>query len=389
MINNKQVYPDKNYYDITISNLNTSTTIPPILYFNESRAKPFIDRPEDYYLSIIRFSVDTGQTLPVFIPEIQPNQPNKNLTIYSVSLEAHGFSFQKYVEWTPQNLVAEIPASPSATNYVQDNTTGYYYCFQIQFFVNLVNIAFSEAWELLSNEADITGSHPPVIVYDTQNKIFVLYCDEYWYSNTPPPSLNSPIKIYMNPAMYQLFGSLPITINSISGRDSSGVQKGLNFQIQTDSFGGASIVPFPFSSSTPYQAIQVVQERSSISIWTPCTAIVFTSTTLPIVSNQVSAPLIFFDGRTIQPSNNSNIAPIITDIVSDDGTYTPYLKYDPSAQYRLVSLNGTSPLNNFDLSVFWRDRYGTLNPLRLPSGGSCTLKILFERKDSYFNKQNL
>ena len=217
------------------------------------------------------------------------------------------------------------------------------------------------------------------------HKIKPLFYIEEYYSTDPSISA-IPIKIFMNPAMYNLFGSLPVTINSITGRDATGVPKGLNFQIQPDNFGGASYVPFPPASGPLYTAIQVVQERSSISLWTPVTAIVFTSTTLPVVANLVSAPLIFFDGRTLQPSNNSNIAPIITDIVSDDGTYTPYLKYDPSAQYRLISLVGNTPLNNFDLSVYWRDRYGVLNPLRLPSGGSCTLKILFERKDSVTKK---
>jgi hypothetical protein len=79
--------PDKIYYDIQITNIENSTTAPPVLYFNESRNTPFINVPEDYYMSIIRFTLDTP-TLPIFIPTIQtsslnPSQ-NPNQTIYSL-----------------------------------------------------------------------------------------------------------------------------------------------------------------------------------------------------------------------------------------------------------------------------------------------------------------
>ena len=78
--------PDQIYFDITVSNLQSTITEPPIFYFNEQRTSPFVMNPEEYYLSILRFTVETG-TLPVFIPSIQPNQADPNLTIYSLSLE--------------------------------------------------------------------------------------------------------------------------------------------------------------------------------------------------------------------------------------------------------------------------------------------------------------
>ena len=383
---NQKIYPDKNYYDITISNLDSGTTIPPLLYFNESRTQPFIDKPEDYYLSIIRFSIDTGTILPVFIPEIQRNQPDINLTVYSVSLQYTDpflgpLSVQTFIEWRPQNLVSPLPPAPNENIYgIQYNGAGYYDCFQYQFFLNLVNEAFQTCFDDLNALVDLSPltTHAPIMTFDIQNKIFILNCDVDGYSSTLP----RPIQIFMNASLYQLFGTLPITINSVSGKDNQGNSKGLIYQIQTDTFGGASLTTFPPDAPDQYTAIQVQQETSSIPVWSPVVAIVFCSTTLPVVANQVSAPLIYDNGRTIQFSNNSNIAPIITDIVADNALYTPFLVYNPLAEYRLISLVGNSPLNNIDIQVYWRNRFGELNALRLPSGGSCTLKILFTRKNT-------
>ena len=54
------VSPDQVYFDITVSNLQSTVTEPPVFYFNEQRSSPFLMNPEDYYLSILRFTVETG-----------------------------------------------------------------------------------------------------------------------------------------------------------------------------------------------------------------------------------------------------------------------------------------------------------------------------------------
>lgn len=80
------VSADQLYYDIVVSNFKSTTTKPPVFYFNESRTLPFVRNPEEYYLSILRFTMETG-SLPVFIPSIEPNQADRDLTIYSFTLE--------------------------------------------------------------------------------------------------------------------------------------------------------------------------------------------------------------------------------------------------------------------------------------------------------------
>ena len=375
--------PDKVYYDITISNLQTSISGPQPLYFNETRNSPFVLDPESYYLSIVRFTLDT-LTLPIITPEIQPNQPNRDLTVYSVTLQwdnpvapFQSFVQQTYIEFIPQNKQVIVPAPPSQTiNGLQNNDTAYYDIYNYQYWILLVNNALTKCYNDLNAQVVAAGlalpsSYAPVMSWDTQQSIAILNADQAGYDDTT----SNYIALYFDPSLFNLFSSFPFIIES-----NDVVANGKNARIIMSGFGGANVVPFPPVAST-YNALQIVQEYSTVANWTPVTSVVFTSNTLPISSNQVSAPLLFFNGKRFQSGgNNANISQIITDFVSSEGIYKPNIVYTPSAQYRLVDLVGNTPLYNLDIAVYYRNRVGELIPFRLGSGNTATIKILFTRK---------
>jgi len=382
--------PDKLYYDITITNLQTKTTPPPIVSFNESRNIPFVYKPEDYYFSIIRFTLDTP-TLPILTPDIVPFSSNRNLTIYSFTLQWTNpvAPFQTFTEQTPiifipQDKQAALPNPPSLTsNGLQNNLGGYYDIYNYQYWIFLCNNTLTQCFNHLNTQVlaavlSLPTVNAPVLTFDTQNNIGILNADQAGYDYT----VSNHIKIYFNPALYQLFSSFPVIIENITSPS-----LGLNLLIDTNTFGGSNLVSYPPISPT-YTAIQVFQEYSTIALWTPITSIVFTSSTLPIIPNQVSAPLLFFDGRIITNGNNSNISQIITDIVSDTGIYKPNIVYNPQAEYRLIELQGNRPLNNIDISIFFKNRVGELIPFRLSSGSTATVKILFTKKGSQTKDRN-
>ena len=60
--------PEKLYYDIQISNINNNDTLPPVLNFIETRNNPFLYESDKYYMSIIRFSLDTPNLLTCIYP---------------------------------------------------------------------------------------------------------------------------------------------------------------------------------------------------------------------------------------------------------------------------------------------------------------------------------
>jgi hypothetical protein len=124
------------------------------------------------------------------------------------------------------------------------------------------------------------------------------------------------------------------------------------------------------------------QEFSTIDTWSPVASIVFVSNTIPIVSNQLSAPLVFNDGQSSSGiGNNSNFAQIITDMTTNQQVFKPNVLYNPTAEYRRIDMTGNTPLTNIDLNVYWRDKLGQLIPFELASGASASVKFLFERKD--------
>jgi hypothetical protein len=373
---------DKIYYDLVVTNLATISKVPPPLYFNETRNNPFVLDPESYYLSIVRFSLDTP-TLPIIQPEIQPNQGNLNLTAYSITLSwtnplapFQTFNEQQYILYTPQNKEAVVPSPPSLTNTkLQNNQTGYYDIYNYQYFIYLVNQTFQTAFTALNAQVVGAGlvlptTNAPVMDWNVSDDTAVLTADQAGYDDLTANF----ISIYFNPSLYQLFSSFPIIIEGF------GLGLGKNVRIVTNSFGGANTVNYPPVNPT-YVGLQVYQEYSTVSLWTPIASIVFTSNTLPVVTNQLSAPLLFYDGTTfVGGGNNSNVAQVITDFIADDAKYKPTLIYEPTAQYRLVDLVGNRPLYSFDLNVFWKNRVGELIPFRLSSGSSATIKILFSRK---------
>ena len=71
------------YHDLDVMSNDYSGNPPPHLRFEETRNAPILDgdTPE-YFVSIIRFSIQTANSLPVFIPQIDTTASDINTTIY-------------------------------------------------------------------------------------------------------------------------------------------------------------------------------------------------------------------------------------------------------------------------------------------------------------------
>ena len=48
------------------------------LVFNETRNMPFLTNSENYFCSVVRFTLQTSNSLPVMIPEILTGQSDHN-----------------------------------------------------------------------------------------------------------------------------------------------------------------------------------------------------------------------------------------------------------------------------------------------------------------------
>jgi hypothetical protein len=358
-----------------ITNLNNKDSTPVPAVFTETRSAPFITYPEAFLLSIARFTIDTT-TLPVIIPTIKPYGTDINETIYNITMTYGSYSYTSILIYSPQDLQATVPASPSATsNGLQDNTGGYYAIYTYQYFIQLVNNTLKACWEgivIASSLVVDTSVVYPYMTFDTTTKLASLSLPQAYFD----PTLSSHVTLYINPALYQLFSSFPIKINSYNA------SSGQNVQIIVDNFGASATET---TGNPPYTALIVNQEYATTSLWTPVTSIVFCSSSLPIVQNQISAPLFFVNGVSYSNNGTNNIAPIITDMAVTDGDYKPNLVYSPYV-YRYIDMKGNRPIYSLDISVYWKDRYGNLQQFRLSAGSTITIKLMFIKKGIAYSK---
>jgi hypothetical protein len=374
---------DHEYIDVYAINGNSISALPVPVQFTQTRSLPFLYKPEDYYLSVVRFQIDTN-SLPVFSCAIQYNQPNRDLSIYSVTLSwtnpvapFQTFNEQTFLTWVPQDLASPLPRPPSLTdNKFQDNSGGYYFAYNYSYFIQLVNNTFSTCFLALNTQVVLAGLAlptfaAPVFTWDSESNVAILNADILGYNQT----VVNHIGIYLNLPLGQLFNSLPVYIEPFPAL------LGKNFRVDTDNFGNAQVVPFPFYLPT-YNALQIFQEQTAVNVWSPISSIVFTSNTLPINSTNVCNPSIFLDGNsTNNNGNNSDIAQVITDFQAENNIYKNSVLYIPSGENRYVDLMGTSPLYTIDINVLWKNKLGELQPFRLSAGCSASIKVLFERKE--------
>jgi len=358
------------YYDILVSNISSNGFAPVTVNYLDSRSTPLIVDTTDYALSIIRFTVDTT-VLPVFIPVIQPNQSNINLSIYSITLEyvdsgsGTVYSYQQYLQYVPQDKYAQFPVSPTSNPpyYVQDNKTGYYFVYSYSYLIALMNTTFQNALNgliavCLTGGVILTAS-VPVMTFDLSSLVASINVDITEYGTNETGKIN----IYFNQAMAQLFNSFPMTIYGFNAPFGKNYQLANNYLINIDG---------------SFQSV-ITQEYSSVASWNPVMSIVFTSTSLPIISSQIALPSIYLNGTVINSSSTNASFNVITDLVASDFQYKPFLIYNPSAQYRFVSLLPKRSIRHVDLQIYFQLKDEEFTPLRLPTGASCSLKLLFSK----------
>ena len=372
--------PNEIYYDMITTNYKSEKTEPVAINFQENRNIPLLNNSGDYEMSIVRFQVDS-QLLPILIPEIESNQSDINKTIYSVSMsylpdgQTNPIEVQTYITWQPQNKNTIIPPPPSSnSNGLQSDTGSYYYCYNFQWFVSLIYKACLDCFqELQQKTTGLENCIAPVISWNPDNNTAVISAPSDYFNSED----TNAIQLYFNSPLFALFSSFPVQNFGASA------SLGKNHRIQIANFTGTNTIylpSIPDENEQQYLCIQVYQEYSTIANWTPANSIVFTSMSLPVYPEQLCSPLVFNEGRQIILGNNSNFANVITDLQTNDLCYKPNLIYNPSAQYRWISLLGDKAISNVDVQVYWKSRFGKLNPLYLMSGSSCSLKILFQKK---------
>lgn len=437
--------PDHIYLDLSVvNNDNTGSRPTSVLNFNETRTNPILDNPSNYFLSVVRFQVDTpGVYLPIFVPLLNVNGVNsattvgggENQTAYTITIAqvvpgvspAATLTNAKSINvfWNKQDFAAPKPNNtvtldangnpiPNSPYTGQDITTGYYSCYTVEWWLNCMNYSFSALWSQFG-----TGTNPPFMTAEPNTNLISLYFpnnfpgvvnfsvpDAYaagiqggpiWGGNGAP---NGPTyAMFFNEPLFNLFSSF----NSVYYGDTFAANAPTIFPASPASQALAIARPFLFNyyiqpiaypNDTPITAYtRLITDYSPVPQWNPVQSIVFTSSLLPVVLSYSTLPVPYNNpsvDTTVSGGNNSAITNMLSDIqvgLTSGTEYKPQVLYSPQNEYRLVDLNGVTSFNQASFSVYLKSKYGQLLGFRLGAQCGANIKILFRRKR--FNLANL
>jgi hypothetical protein len=320
---------------------------------------------------------------------------------------------------------------PSGALTFQDLTTNYYYVNEFSLVLQYANNALKAAFDNFNTQlvaagksalgttagtpANISQNYCPQMFYDPNGELFSLsfpLCPPALAGNAPPYNYDTydqnlaltagftgrVIKLYMNTPLSNLLNSFPTVFQ---GNTQFNLQTGTedmlvvyNNQFQNTNGGSRPTYPLTPVASTVSAIPQILlpQEHSTTILFSPISALVFSTSLLPVQNTLLSKPAIFnfYDGTTssnLRSSGNNNVtAPVLTDFELQGATGTSSqtrITYTPTAEYRMLDLRGTTPVNAVEVSVFWKDKYSGLHRFNLAAGCAASIKILFRRKDFY------
>jgi hypothetical protein len=162
----------------------------------------------------------------------------------------------------------------------------------------------------------------------------------------------------------------------------------MNYQLQMNSFNNAFILRSSDTNVQPMQRyLEIKQMSSTVGCINPVSTIIFTSDAIPIIPNSMNKPHLLYNNNTIyySPSQQQDSS---LNIISDfspgaDMIIRSDVSYLPEGEYRFISLsNNKQELRNIDIQIYWLDTFGVLHPLYLLSGGSCSVKLMFKKKNT-------
>jgi hypothetical protein len=358
------------YYDLDVLNYDITDGAPKKLEFNVQRTTDVIHRPQDYKMSIVRFQCDNK--VPVFIPLIEIGQMDINKTIYKITMEYKTFSYTKIVQFYPQNILAPLANIP--IDYQDIETSNYYEIDSLEFATGIFNDAFKQCLTglnalVVAGGDTLPSQNAPFLEYDNDGSgKWSAYFDISGYNMDG--SIPNPIKVYGNDAFCTLWDLFPyINLNP------AGVK---SRQFNVRNMNNTNVILGTYTLLMLEQDYSITPARM-----TPVSSLVFVSNSLPVQPNMVDFPTLFGSSAGNKFISNPTLQ-IITDIslIAEGATnWNGQILYNPTAEYRWVSLMEGPPIRNVQLQAFIKYKFGVYKPLFLPNGGFGSLKLLFEKID--------
>lgn len=325
---------DINIYVNTSIYNDTNNAIPARI--QNQRTQAFLDKAEDYVMTIARFDIGS-ENIPIFF--FKDNN-------YSVTLRHPNTSTE-----SPQEFVVYIPYGTIEAN--DPNQPVFHYNHMLQ----LINTALANAFTNLGALPAGSPTAPPQMIYEESSGLFSLWLPlEYDDSN-----LNT-VEIYFNEPLYSFFDTFNDEFNGY------GQPNGKDVRIRVNSTPNNLL---PLLSPTP-TIIKVSQEYSALGLWYDIVSMVILTNTLPT------------NGESIIINNTStNVSlPILTDyIVYVQNPIDALDRWIYNADnYRWIDVNYKGSLSKIDFQIYWVSKDQTLHQLYIEPNRHISIKVLFRKK---------
>ena len=358
--------PDHQYIDFCMTN-NRPDGQPVPLIFSDIRTQEVLNNPQDYYVTVCRFHIDTFSTIPAIIPQVQIGQSDPNLTVYSFTLTFEEHTAQVFLEFVPENRAEPTPKAPTTQ---QDMSSKYYFVSSYSYFVGLLNKTLTNAFNALAELVDLPTTHAPFLLYDSSTGSLIFNADAVAFDTE---NVSSPINIYCNNQMRNLLSSFEWLNYGFNASD------GMNYMLNIYSQYGTNILELE-----SYNVLNAYEEYNSIINWCPVQCISISSQSLPLFQTIISNPQDFNSITSMSVQSSNITIPTLTDFqvsLESGKEYVPSVDYT-ATHYRLIDLFGHTPIQNIQLYALWRDNYGNSYQIQLPCGSSANLKLLFRKKST-------
>lgn len=354
------------YLDVLVTTGSSATFAIYDQKFNEALLKV----GNEYTLSVDRFRIPMDNIPIFFYQYTRVVDPITQIStavddMYSVELSYNGvYSGKTHLQF--------VTTDPQKS--IDDNL--YWAVWTFEIFVTMVNDAISRAFtSLLGLTVLPTGSLPPffTINYNTKTIEYNAQVDFYDYR------LPKPIALYMNQLLWRFFDGIPIkaignvlTPSLPNGRDVVFIP----FDTYTNTFN------YGTGTNTRYCRMTSDAGSESLTAWNISKGFYFRSNNMNL-------------RYEIMPTSNTNASlagtqtiisgqPIVCNF---DFNYTAEslkpltAQYILNTPYKLIDIVSEQEMRNFDLQVFWYDKFNNSYPLIIKPNDSMSIRLVFQEKN--------
>tara|TARA_R110002126_G_scaffold156673_1_gene304077 strand:+ start:184 stop:1188 length:1005 start_codon:yes stop_codon:yes gene_type:complete len=324
LLKSSQGNQDNIYLNITTDTINRTA-----FQFDANRVQAVLDKPTDYQLGVVRFSVPTN-SIPLM---------NWRPDFYKIGIEFNGTLKEKYVDFIPNSNKG--PLYP--------NTIGQLWSYQ-EYCATMSNCLKQLHDEMVLAEPSFPANKEILMKIEPSTSIISLYCQAGY--------ADPAVKVYFNfnlitETVFQAFQETA-DLFRITIEDK---------KTNTTTYGGGGYI--------------MSQEYPTTALISKLDKLIFETNSIPV-------------NPELLGTSTNETRQVITDFnCSDFARDSLAIQYYPQGPVRHYDMNSHAPLNRIDLVVQWEDVYGVLYPIYLQLDDQISIKIHFRKKGQNIIQETL